>query len=77
MSSTYTVGNILLFAGINLPYATLIALMIQDQYERSVLAAGGTLFIKFCMVPVVRFFNGKSSLTKVSDFSDQAILTNV
>ena len=50
---SYNLAFTVLFTGINLPYATLTALMTQDQYERSVLsifrmilATCGTLFIK-------------------------------
>lgn len=60
---SYNLAFTVLFTGINLPYATLTALMTQDQYERSVLsifrmilATCGTLFIKTCTLPVVEFF---------------------
>ena len=60
---SYNIAFTVLFTGINLPYATLTALMTQDQYERSVLsifrmilATCGTLFIKICTLPVVKFF---------------------
>ena len=60
---SYNLAFTVLFTGINLPYATLTALMTQDQYERSVLsifrmilATTGTLFIKTCTLPVVKFF---------------------
>lgn len=60
---TYNIAFTVLFTGINLPYATLTALMTDDQYERSVLsifrmilATCGTLFIKTCTLPVIRFF---------------------
>ena len=60
---SYNLAFTVLFTGINLPYATLTALMTQDQYERSVLsifrmilATCGTLFIKTCTLPVVKFF---------------------
>lgn len=60
---SYNIAFTVLFTGINLPYATLTALMPQDQYERSVLsifrmilATCGTLFIKTCTLPVVKFF---------------------
>lgn len=60
---SYNIAFTVLFTGINLPYATLTALMTQDQYERSVLsifrmilATCGTLFIKTCTFPVVKFF---------------------
>ena len=50
---SYNLAFTVLFTGINLPYATLTALMTQNQYERSVLsifrmilATTGTLFIK-------------------------------
>lgn len=59
---SYNLAFTVLFTGINLPYATLTALMTQDQYERSVLsifrmilATCGTLFIKTCTLPVVKF----------------------
>lgn len=60
---SYNIAFTVLFTGINLPYATLTALMTQDQYKRSVLsifrmilATCGTLFIKTCTLPVVKFF---------------------
>ena len=60
---SYNIAFTVLYTGINLPYATLTALMTQDQYERSVLsifrmilATCGTLFIKTCTLPVVKFF---------------------
>lgn len=60
---SYNLAFTVIFTGINLPYATLTALMTQDQYERSVLsifrmilATCGTLFIKTCTLPVVKFF---------------------
>lgn len=60
---SYNIAFTVLFTGINLPYATLTALMTQNQYERSVLsifrmilATCGTLFIKTCTLPVVKFF---------------------
>lgn len=60
---TYNMAFTVLFTGINLPYATLTALMTDDQYERSVLsifrmilATCGTLFIKTCTLPVIKFF---------------------
>lgn len=60
---SYNIAFTVLFTGINLPYATLTALMTQDQYEHSVLsifrmilATCGTLFIKTCTLPVVKFF---------------------
>ncbi len=60
---SYNLAFTVLFTGINLPYATLTALMTQNQYERSVLsifrmilATSGTLFIKTCTLPVVKFF---------------------
>lgn len=60
---SYNLAFTVLFTAINLPYATLTALMTQDQYERSVLcifrmilATSGTLFIKMCTLPVVNFF---------------------
>lgn len=67
---TYNLAFTILFTGINLPYATLTALMTQNQYERSVLAifrmvlaTCGTLFIKICTLPVVRFFGGENDPT--------------
>lgn len=67
---SYNLAFTVLFTGINLPYATLTALMTQDQYERSVLAifrmvlaTSGTLFIKICTMPVVRFFGGENNPT--------------
>lgn len=60
---SYNLAFTVIFTGINLPYATLTALMTQDQYERSVLsifrmilATCGTLFIKTCTLPIVKFF---------------------
>lgn len=60
---SYNIAFTVLFTGINLPYATLTALMTQDQYEcsvlsifRMILATCGTLFIKTCTLPVVKFF---------------------
>ena len=35
---SYNIAFTVLFTGINLPYATLTAMMTQDQYERSVLS---------------------------------------
>lgn len=65
---SYNLAFTVLFTAINLPYATLTALMTQDQYERSVLAifrmvlaTSGTLFIKTCTMPVVRFFGGEAN----------------
>lgn len=65
---SYNLAFTVLFTAINLPYATLTALMTQDQYERSVLAifrmvlaTSGTLFIKICTMPVVRIFGGESN----------------
>lgn len=53
----------IIFTAINLPYATLNALITQDQYERSVLnifrmilATVGTLSITTFTLPVVKFF---------------------
>lgn len=64
---SYNLAFTVLFTGINLPYATLTALMTQDQYERSVLsifrmilATCGTLFIKTCTLPVVEFFGNNT-----------------
>lgn len=64
---TYNLAFTVLFTGINLPYATLTALMTEDQYERSVLAifrmifaTSGTLFIKTCTLPTVRFFGNNA-----------------
>ncbi len=53
----------IIFTAINLPYATLNALITQDQYERSVLnifrmilATVGTLTITTFTLPIVKFF---------------------
>ncbi|MBU3101802.1 MULTISPECIES: MFS transporter [Clostridium] len=60
---SYNLVFTIIFTAINLPYATLNALITQDQYERSVLnifrmllATVGTLFITTCTLPVVKFF---------------------
>lgn len=60
---SYNIAFTVLFTGINLPYATMPALMTQDQYERSVLsifrmilATCGTMFIKTCTLPLVGLF---------------------
>ena len=64
---SYNLAFTVLFTAINLPYATLTSLMTQDQYERSVLsifrmilATTGTLFIKTCTLPAVRFFGNNA-----------------
>lgn len=60
---TYNLVFTVIFTAINLPYATLNAMITQDQYERSVLsifrnimATMGTLFITTFTLPVVKFF---------------------
>jgi GPH family glycoside/pentoside/hexuronide:cation symporter len=60
---TYNLVMGIIFTAINLPYATLNALITQDQYERSVLnifrmllATVGTLSITTFTLPVVKFF---------------------
>ena len=60
---TYNLVSTVIYTAINVPYSALNALMTQDPYERSVLsifrmilATCGTLFIKTCTLPVVKFF---------------------
>ena len=66
---SYNLAFTVLFTGINLPYATLTALMTQDQYERSVLsifrmilATCGTLFIKTCTLLGIMHVHGRIHL---------------
>ena len=69
---SYNLAFTVLFTGINLPYATLTALMTQNQYERSVLsifrmilATTGTLIITNLTLPLVQAFgNNASAWTK-------------
>ena len=60
---SYNLVFTVIFTAINLPYATLNAMITQDQYQRSVLnifrmllATVGTLFITTFTLPVVKFF---------------------
>lgn len=60
---TYNLVFTVIFTSINLPYATMNALLTQDQYERSLLniyrmifATIGTIFITTFTLPVVNFF---------------------
>ncbi|NOW06669.1 MFS transporter [Clostridium beijerinckii] len=60
---TYNLVSAVIYTAINVPYATLNALITQDQYERSVLsifrmtlATVGTLIITNLTLPLVKFF---------------------
>lgn len=69
---TYNLVSSVIYTAINVPYATLNALITQDQYERSVLsifrmvlATVGTLVITNLTLPLVEFFgNNASAWTK-------------
>lgn len=69
---TYNLVSSVIYTAINVPYATLNALITQDQYERSVLsifrmilATVGTLIITNLTLPFVEFFgNNASAWTK-------------
>lgn len=69
---TYNLVSSVVYTAINVPYATLNALITQDQYERSVLsifrmilATTGTLLITNLTLPLVKFFgNNLSAWTK-------------
>lgn len=60
---TYNLVSTVIYTSINVPYATLNALMTQDQYERSVLsifrmvlATVGSMSIALLTLPLVDFF---------------------
>jgi GPH family glycoside/pentoside/hexuronide:cation symporter len=62
---TYNLVSTIIYTSINVPYATLNALMTQDQYERSVLsifrmvlATIGSMGIALLTLPMVEFFGG-------------------
>lgn len=62
---TYNLVSTIIYTSINVPYATLNALMTQDQYERSVLsifrmvlATVGSMGIALLTLPMVEFFGG-------------------
>ena len=69
---TYNLVSSVIYTAINVPYATLNALITQDQYERSVLsifrmilATTGTLIITNLTLPLVQAFgNNASAWTK-------------
>ena len=69
---TYNLVSSVIYTAINIPYATLNALITQDQYERSVLsifrmllATCGTLIITNLTLPLVEYFgNNTSAWTK-------------
>lgn len=65
---TYNLVSSVIYTAINIPYATLNALITQDQYERSVLsifrmilATTGTLLITNLTLPLVEFFGDNLS----------------
>lgn len=65
---TYNLVSSVVYTAINVPYATLNALITQDQYERSVLsifrmilATTGTLIITNLTLPLVQFFGDNLS----------------
>lgn len=65
---TYNLVSSVIYTAINVPYATLNALITQDQYERSVLsifrmtlATTGTLIITNLTLPLVKFFGDNAS----------------
>lgn len=65
---TYNLVSSVIYTAINVPYATLNALITQDQYERSVLsifrmilATVGTLIITNLTLPLVEFFGDNTS----------------
>lgn len=65
---TYNLVSAVIYTAINVPYATLNALITQDQYERSVLsifrmtlATVGTLIITNLTLPLVKFFGDNAS----------------
>lgn len=78
---TYNLVSAVIYTAINVPYATLNALITQDQYERSVLsifrmilATVGTLIITNLTLPLVKLFgDNPSAWTKT--FSIFAILS--
>lgn len=69
---TYNLVSSVIYTAINVPYATLNALITQDQYERSVLsifrnllATAGTLTINTFTLPLVEYFgNNAAAWTK-------------
>ena len=69
---TYNLVSSVIYTAINIPYATLNALITQDQYERSVLsifrmllATCGTLIITNLTLPLVEYFgNNTTAWTK-------------
>ena len=65
---TYNLVSSIIYTAINVPYATLNALITQDQYERSVLsifrmilATVGTLLITNLTLPLVEFFGNTTT----------------
>ena len=65
---TYNLVSSVVYTAINVPYATLNALITQNQYERSVLsifrmilATTGTLLITNLTLPLVQFFGDNLS----------------
>ncbi|MCD7917060.1 MAG: MFS transporter [Clostridiales bacterium] len=65
---TYNLVSSVVYTAINVPYATLNALITQDQYERSVLsifrmilATCGTLLITNLTLPLVEFFGDNTA----------------
>lgn len=65
---TYNLVSAVIYTAINVPYATLNALITQDQYERSVLsifrmtlATVGTLIITNLTLPLVKLFGDNAS----------------
>lgn len=65
---TYNLVSSVVYTAINVPYATLNALITQDQYQRSVLsifrmtlATTGTLLITNLTLPLVEFFGDNLS----------------
>ena len=65
---TYNLVSSVIYTAINVPYATLNALITQDQYERSVLsifrmilATTGTLIITNLTLPLVQAFGNNAS----------------
>lgn len=65
---SYNLATSIIFTAINVPYATMNALMTQNQYERGLLgifrmllATAGTLFINTFTLKVVNFFGNTPS----------------
>lgn len=78
---TYNLVSAVIYTAINVPYATLNALITQDQYERSVLsifrmilATVGTLIITNLTLPLVKFF-GDDALAWTKTFIIFGILS--